>query len=104
MESFRSKVFCQAWQIKRQTGKTFSICLMKAWAAYRLKERMTKETVKFAFEKVDGSLRYAWGTLTNLPSATSTAARNPNYKTLAYFDVEVQDYRCFKIENLIRVY
>ena len=43
---FRTRVFKRAWEISHQTGKSFSICLVKAWQVYRLKKRMAKETVK----------------------------------------------------------
>lgn len=102
--TFRTQVFNRAWEISKQTGKTFSICLVKAWQVYRLKKRMMYETVKFAFEKVDGSIRYAFGTLKNLQTSASGKPRKPNYKTLAYFDTKCQGFRCFKVENLIRVY
>lgn len=101
---FRTQVFKRAWEISKQTGKAFSICLVKAWQVYRLKQRMLHDTVKFAFEKVDESLRYAFGTLANLQNSTSSKSRKPNYKTLAYFDTKSGGFRSFRVENLVRVY
>lgn len=102
--TFRTKVFKRAWEISKQTGKAFLICLIKAWQVYRLKKRMLHETVKFAFEKVDGSIRYAFGTLADLKTSTTNKTRKPNFKTLAYFDTQSGGFRCFRVENLVRVY
>ena len=63
MKNFRTKVFKQAHELMRATGKAFAVCLSKAWALYRLTKRMHKEIVTFAYEKADGSLRKAKGTL-----------------------------------------
>ena len=56
MKNFRSKVFRQAYEMMKVTGKAFAVCLAKAWAIYRLYKRMKSETVSFAYEKADGSL------------------------------------------------
>lgn len=66
MKNFRSKVFKQAYEMMKATGKAFAVCLAKAWAIYRLYKRMKKETVSFSYEKQDGSLRKAKGTLQNV--------------------------------------
>ena len=43
MKNFRTKVFKQAHELMRATGKAFAVCLSKAWALYRL----TKRTVSY---------------------------------------------------------
>ena len=53
----------RAWTIARTTGKAFNICLVKAWSLYRLTQRMRAGVVRFAYEKADGTLRRAAGTL-----------------------------------------
>lgn len=103
MKNFRSKVFKQAHEIMKATGKAFAVCLSRAWALYRLTKQMHQGVVTFAYEKADGSLRKAKGTLKdvqNLIKGTGT----PNYKTIRYFDVETNAFRSFKTENLITVY
>lgn len=103
MINFRSKVFRQAYEMMKATGKAFAVCLSKSWAIYRLCKRMKNEVVSFAYEKADGSLRKAKGTLQdvqNLVKGTGT----PNYKTVRYFDVDANGFRSFKAENLITVY
>lgn len=100
--SFRTTVFKRAHEIAKQTGKSFSICLVKAWEIYRLKKAMLKGRIRFAYEKADGTLRYAVGTLKGNFEIKGTG--RPNYKTLPYFDVEANGFRCFKVESLIRIY
>lgn len=39
MKNFRTKVFKQAHELMRATGKAFAVCLSKAWALYRLTKR-----------------------------------------------------------------
>lgn len=102
-QSFRSKIFNQAHTIRKATGKAFAICLIKAWQAYRLVKRMRTEVVKFAFEKLDGSLRYATGTLQIAKDAVKGTG-SVNHYTIAYFDTVAQGFRSFRIENLIAVY
>lgn len=88
------------------TANTWKACLLKAWELYRLAKKMRGGIVKFAFQKIDGSIRYAWGTLQNLPAGVTVGkkSKEPSYKTFAYFDTQRQAMRCFRIENLITVY
>ena len=61
---------------------------IKAWELYRLAKKMRTETVRFAYEKTDGSIRYAEGTLMNLPAGATVRGKRitkPSYKTFAYF-------------------
>ena len=88
-----------AWQFVKRNGFSMSEALKKAWANYKLKEAMKKGIVKFYFQKVDGSLREAYGTLINLPQ-TSGKQRKSNPTIQVYFDTEKQEYRCFKKANL----
>ena len=103
MKNFRSKVFKQAYEMMKATSKVFAVCLAKAWTIYRLYKRMKKETVSFAYEKADGSLRKAKGTLQDVSSLIKGTGIE-NYKTVRYFDVDANGFRSFKVENLIAVY
>ena len=87
----------------RATGKAFAVCLSKAWALYRLTKRMHKEIVTFAYEKADGSLRKAKGTLKDVSNLIKGTG-SENYKTVRYFDVEANGFRSFKVEHLITIY
>lgn len=101
--TFRTRVFKMAYELVKATGKTFSVCLAKAWQLYRLSKRMRKEVVTFAYEKADGSLRKAKGTLKDVQSMIKGTG-SENYKTVRYFDVEANSFRSFRIDNLVTVY
>ena len=98
----KTEIFNLAWQFVRQTGLSFSECLKKAWANFKLKSAMKKGIVKFYFQKVDGSIRESWGTLkAELMPETKGTERKANMTVQTYFDTEKQEYRCFKKFNLI---
>lgn len=99
-----SEVMQNAWQFFHTTGMEFSECLKQAWKNLKLKINLHKGIVKFYFEKVDGTLREAWGTLVadRIP-ATTQVERRKNPTTQVYYDTEKQEYRCFKKLNLARI-
>ena len=91
-----------AWQFFRTTGKAFSDCLKKAWLNFKLKAAMRIGIVRFYFQKIDGTIREAWGTLrTDLIPQHKGDDRRRNDTIQTYFDTEKQEYRCFKKLNLI---
>lgn len=105
--NFRAKVMKYAHQLRNITGKSWKFCMLKAWELYRLAKRMREGVVKFAYEKKDGSIRLAMGTLQNLPSGAVLNGKRmtkPSFKTFSYFDTAKSEFRCFKIENLVTVY
>ena len=53
----------RAWVIARTTGKAFAVALAKSWQLYRLVKQMQAGVVRFSYEKADGTLRRALGTL-----------------------------------------
>lgn len=59
--------------------------------------------ITFAYEKADGSLRKAKGTLKDISNLIKGTG-SENYKTVRYFDVEANGFRSFKVENLITIY
>lgn len=93
-----------AWQFVKRNGFTMSEALKLAWANIKLKAAMKQRIVKFYFQKVDGSMREAYGTLKeNLIPATSGDNRKRNDTVQVYFDTEKQEYRCYKKANLISI-
>lgn len=67
---------------------------------------MKDGVVSFYFQKADGTLRKAFGTLRNIPATTVLGGKRitqPSYKTMTYFDTEKKAFRSFKIESLICV-
>lgn len=103
-KKFRVRVMKYAHFLYERTQNAWSICLLKAWELYRLAKKMRKGVVKFAFLKIDGTTRYAFGTLQHLPVGATHKSKQPQFKTFAYYDIEKQDMRCFRVENLITVY
>lgn len=93
-----------AWQFVKRNGFTLSEALKTAWRNFKLKTQMHTGIVRFYFRKVDGTLREAWGTLaSDLVPETKGTDRKPNPTTQAYFDTEKQEWRCYKIANLIAI-
>lgn len=104
--NFRVRVMKYAWQLYKATRQAWRVCMIKSWQLYRLAKKMRRGIVTFYFQKADGSIRKAIGTLQNLPINTTLGKHKttaPSYKTMTYFDVEKQQFRCFQIQNLICV-
>lgn len=97
----KSKLFHIAHSIKHQFN-SFADALKKAWVIIKLRARMKNQIVSFKFKKVDGSIREANGTLMDsmLPEIKGTSNK-VNYSVMAYFDVDANGFRSFKVENLI---
>ena len=99
-----SEVMKLAWQFVKKNGYTMSEALKVAWMNIKLKGQMKKRIVKFYFQKVDGSLREAFGTLSErVIPAIQGASRKMNDTCQVYFDTEKEEWRCFKKANLMRV-
>ena len=99
-----SKIMRRAWQIARATGKAFAVALSKSWQLYRLTKRMRAGVVRFAYEKADGTLRRAVGTLKDTASLVKGTGHLDDGRTMRYFDVEADGWRSFKVENFVTAY
>jgi len=99
------QIMTMAWRFFRTTGQSFSDCLKKAWANFKLTAAMRIGIVRFYFQKVDGTVREAWGTLKSSlmpqPQYNGENERRKNDTVSVYFDTEKQEWRCFKKLNLI---
>lgn len=94
----------RAWAIARATGKAFAVALSKSWQLYRLTKRMRAGVVRFAYEKADGTLRKAIGTLQDTAALVKGTGRPDDGRTMRYFDVEADGWRSFRVENFVTVY
>lgn len=93
-----------AWQFVKKNGFSMAEAMKAAWANIKLKAKMALGIVKFYFQKVDGSIREAYGTLkADLLPDTQGSERRPNPTVQTYFDTEKSEWRCFKRANLIRI-
>ena len=100
-----SEIMRLAWQFVRKNGYTMAEALKCAWANMKLKAAMKDRIVKFYFQKVDGSVREAFGTLKEsvIPPTAGDDNRKKNDTVQVYFDTEKSEYRCFKKANLLRM-
>ena len=101
---FKSEVMKRAWIMFYETEKKFSLCLKKAWKIYRLKKKMAEKVVKFTYKKVNGTVRFAKRTLQEAFLLNVKGDRKPSLRTQVYWDMEVGAFRCFRIENLVRIF
>ena len=98
-----SEIMSLAWQFVKRNGMSMSEALKAAWKNLKLKAAMKLGIVKFYFQKVDGTIREAYGTLKEalLPTIAQASTRKANPTTQTYVDTEKQEWRCFKKANLI---
>lgn len=99
-----SNIMRRAWHIARTTGKTFAVALSRSWQLYRLIKQMRSSVVRFAYEKADGSLRRAVGTLRDTAALVKGTGRPDDGQTVRYYDVEAAGWRSFKAENFVTAY
>lgn len=99
-----SEIMNLAWQFVKKNGMSMSDALKVAWQNYKLHSAMLSRIVKFYFQKVDGSIREAYGTLkADMLPATGESGRKPNPTVQVYFDTEKQEFRCYKKANLLNI-
>ena len=98
-----SGVMKNAWRFFKMTGTSFSECLQRAWRNYNLVRQMLKGIVRFYFQKVDGTIREAWGTLSAGMIPDTGDGRKRNDFVQVYYDTEKKEYRSFKKFNLISI-
>lgn len=89
----------------RVTGESFSESLKRAWLLLKLKAQMKQKTVQFFYQKVNGEIRQAFGTLRDevINTIVKETGRKPNDNMFTYFDTEKQEFRSFKKFNLIKI-
>lgn len=98
------KVMKMAWQFVKRNGFSLSEALKTAWRNIKLKVLMSERIVKFYFQKVDGTMREAYGTLAEkFVPAVGESNRKKNDTLQTYYDCEKQEWRCFKLANLAKV-
>ena len=97
------EVMSLAWQFVRKNGYTMSEALKTAWANIKLRTALSKRIVKFYFQKVDGSLREAYGTLMSDRIPQTKGEKKTADTCQVYFDCEKEQWRCFKKANLFRI-
>ena len=99
-----SEIMRTAWRFVKCNGFTMSEALKQAWLNIKLKAKMMLGVVKFYYEKINGEIREAYGTLNNrLVPHTLGTGRRANETVQTYYDTEKGEWRCFKVANLLRI-
>ena len=100
----RSEIFILAHQFIKRYGVSLSEALQIAWRNAKLKNVLHQKIAHFYFQKTDGTIREAWGTLVEdrLPQTQGTG-RKQSDTVQVYFDTEKEEWRCFKKINLIQI-
>lgn len=99
------EVMKNAWRFFKVTGESFSACLKKAWAVYRLAKEMKTRTVQFFYQKVSGEIRQAFGTMAEevIHDKVKGTGNRKNEDLFTYWDTEKESFRSFKKFNLIKI-
>lgn len=106
INAIRSEVLTLAHAIRRQNSfLTFGQCQVQAWKVVRLRSALHAGAVRFTFQKQDGQVRTAFGTLNqDLFNYTSKGAeRNHSATVIKYYDLEKSAFRSFRAERILQV-
>lgn len=104
MKTTLSNVMSLAWQFVKRNGMSMSEALKCAWRNIKMRAMMMQRIVKFYYQKVDGSIREAYGTLkVDLLPRHEESGRKKNDTVQVYFDTEIGEWRCYKKANLIKI-
>lgn len=93
-----------AWSFVKRNGYTMAEALKAAWLNAKLTKAMRGGIIQFFYQKIDGTLRQAFGTLDphRLPETQGTG-RRANETVQVYFDTDKQEFRSFKKCNLVKI-
>lgn len=101
-KSQMSELMKQSWMLVKVYGFSMAEAMKQSWKALKLKAALKKGVVKFFYQKLDGTIRTAWGTLKEgLIPETKGTERKKNKSLITYYDNEKASYRSFKVANLI---
>ena len=107
MSTYNQRVMGWAHVIRRTTECAWSEALQRAWDMFYIHKWLCHDIVKFVYIKSDGSVRAARGTLhpelipeEKRPKGIrqmqiAAGVRKPDYRTIAYFDLDKRDWRTF---------
>ena len=98
-----SKLMTDAVRFVRENNFTQKEALRTAWRNLKLCKKMTDGVVRFVFKKVDNTFREAHGTLMNGMVPVTHGTRRTNDTCQTYFDVDRNEWRCYKKSNLLFV-
>lgn len=99
----RSEIFTLAHSFIRKYGVSLSEALTIAWRNAKLKNELYQKIAHFYFQKMDGTIREAWGTLAEDKIPATQGNRKRNDTVQVYFDTEKEEWRCYKKINLVAI-
>ena len=102
-----STLMSRSWSLHKEFQSEMSACMRQAWELERLQEaiRATASFITIVYRKKDGSTRKALAApLAGTGLNSTVGGRKPSPKVFTYFDIERNDWRCFRCENLIAWY
>lgn len=100
------EVMSTAWRFFKVTGESFADSLKRAWQVYKLAKEMKIRTVQFFYQKVNGEIRQAFGTMRDEVIADKIKGgdtRKKNSDLFTYWDCEKEAFRSFKKFNLVKI-
>lgn len=101
-----NQVMVQAWQLMRVYNFSKSEALSRSWQLLRLNKALIEGSVKFYYQKKNGQVRFACGTLNSelIPqTGNASTGKQVNNDVMVYYDQTVQSFRSFKKTNLIKI-
>ena len=104
MKYDRKKVLKLTWALIKVYKMSFSEAQKLSWANTKLKVALHQGPVQFTYKKKDGEMRNAIGTLHNVEHLFVGSDKFQNdIFTLRYYDLEKEDFRAMKMNNLVSV-
>lgn len=106
MKEFKStmrEIMNMAWAMVRKYGYTMSKAMHIAWLNIKLRIALKSRIVEFFYQKVDGSIRQAFGTLQENKVPETQGTKRTADTCQVYFDTEKEEWRCFKKCNLVKI-
>lgn len=100
----RSYAMKLAHAIKKQNiFLSWGQCQKQAWKVARLKDAMQTRIVNFIYQKQNGEVRTAKGTLSGsfFNYETKNSKRNDPMTAIKYFDWDKQAFRSFRAERIL---
>lgn len=96
------EIMLTAWHFVKEYNYTMRDALKKAWICFDVKNEMLNGIVEFSFEKKNGELRKASGTLSqNIAPVLKGSEKKKNITVQSFFDVEINSWRSFSKINLL---
>ena len=103
MESYKlQRIMRTARFLEKNDGFTKSEGLKQSWLLFQIREKLTKGPTTFSYRKADGSVRNAVGSFPSKRFAENSFEGPSGIKrSQLYYDIEVDDWRQFRIANLL---